>query len=129
DIAFTMRYTKGLRRDYGPYLSLRVDEAGLKVSTAGAFLRVTGTLTENHPADLTVSVRTADGVPLALLPGTRVGTRTLRGHSRAFSVPAGASISLPLRLVLPMIKGDYTLVVRGRRPHLRYGDSLTAGIP
>jgi hypothetical protein len=101
-IVFTMRYLRDPRRDYGPYLALDVNHAQLKSAVAGHVVHVTGTVTANHPADLTVSVLDADGKALLLAPGTRVGSRTLHGHARAFSSPAGGSTTITFELALPI---------------------------
>lgn len=132
-IEFTMRYTHGLRRDYGPFLTLDLGAWQQKPTVTTHGIVVNGALVANHAADAVIYIRatkadnyTATGPRLPLLPGSRVGGTLLTSPATAVNARVGAATRVHLVLLPNEIAAQrsYDFVVEARRPHLRYRATL-----
>jgi uncharacterized delta-60 repeat protein len=132
---FIIRYTAGLKRDYGPFLTLELHPGNPRVTTGKHGAEVVATVVLNHGARVTAYVRATVGTQdavvgphLDLLPGSRLGkTRITRAGSTISTVTVNARPT-ELRLLLPLKEftphRDYALIVEARHPHLRYKATL-----
>jgi len=135
ETTFTIRYTAGLKRDYGPFLTLELHPGNPRVTTGKQGAEVVATVVLNHGARVTAYVRATVGTQgavtgphLDLSAGSRFGkTRITRAGSTISTVTLNAR-PIELHLLLPLKElashRDYALIVEASRPHLRYRATL-----